>query len=1459
MKPLSRYLILLVTVAAGFSHLSAQPRCKIEHYSTEDGLSHDMVTYMYKDSEGFMWFGTWNGLNRFDGKQFLTFKSTPGDYSYIMNDRIDQITEDDHKHLWLKSYDGQIYRFNKKTERFQPTLRLLKQPPAIGAFKGILSRYDDKLWMETVGKGVLVLENPASDTSSWKLYSAEAEKGYKIPSNKILFLKEDSKGQVWLGTDKGLCRLGKNRAGIYESSPVRFADDTVAVTCFSENTGAVYAGTSDGRLLVFSGTGQLLTALKIGQSPLNALLVSGNQQYLYVTTASGTLARINRQNFAVTLFTQAYSTSLSALYEDRRGDLWIKPANEGVLVFHVHQEVFKKFSQQNNARYNYSGDHFRVYEDKNGVLWVNMKGGGFGYYHPEADAVEYFYNNPASGNRRFSNIVNSVFYDPDGLLWLRTDERGIEKITFQPEDFRQQVLVTSGMYPSDNEVRGLLEDRKHRLWLGMKSGRLYIRSNGADANVHFDNMPAQGPGQVYTIMQDKAGCIWMGTKAHGLYRATPVNAAETAYHLEHWGADARDAKAISSNEIYTLLQDSRGRIWAGSFDSGLNLIQQENGKVYFIHDSGMLAKYPEGRHRKIRHIAEDQNGCLWLATTDGLLIMKAGERGAVEYATWQKLPGDAHSLGNNNVQYVFRDSRQQMWLATMGGGLNKAITDDPLHALHFDVYTVKQGLPNDYLLSCTEDSFGYLWIATQTGLSRLDKNTMKFRNYNSNDGLPMFAFSEASCELLDNGYMVFGTIRGFIEVNPAALKEHPIDVQLAFTRLQINNETVVPGTAGSVLPAALNYTTAIQLGYDENTIGVDFSIPDYRTGSRPVFAYRLQGFEDNWNQTAEGRAVYTHLPPGNYLLEVKSANAALYRQQPVRTLAITILPPFWKTWWAYLLYLILLGVAGFFLWKTAITMLRLRQRLALEKRIAALKLDFFTNVSHELRTPLTLILNPADALGRSEVLTEQGRQYVEVIKRNAQRMNRFVNQLLELRKLESGKAKLQLSQVVPAELVHAVVACFGEVLKEKKIALRVDGGAEGLTVWWDADKMETALYNVVANACKYTPEGRSIAVTIRRQDKKIEIAVEDEGTGVQPEELPFLFDLFYEGKNSATSTAKGTGIGLALTKEITGLHNGTIQAALNPAGGLTVTLVLPELPAAALTAEFTPKQPLSAVTAGLKEEESAATVTVAETGTGGQRPELPMVLLVEDNTDLRLFIQSLLLQDYRVALAENGREGGRLAAELMPDLIISDIMMPEVNGIEMLDALKKEMLTSHIPVILLTAKTAVESQIEGLEYGADYYISKPFNNSFLLAAVKNLIRQRSLLLKNLLSGKENLRLEPGEVQVTSQDARFLKEVMEVVEKNMENEEFDIETVAASVGMGRTTFYRKFKGLTGMAPVEFIRDMRLQRAQQYFNSGYGNVSEVAYAVGFGNVKYFSTCFKAKYHVAPTDYLKQKTDL
>lgn len=1439
---------------------TAQPKCKIERYSTEDGLSHDAVTCMMKDRDGFMWFGTWDGINRFDGHNFISYKSSPGDQSQLKNDRIDQIVEDRSNHLWLRAYDKEIYRFDKKTEQFLPISPFIN---TTGKQKidcsRIIAGENGSIWLVTFRNGLLFIPQTNLSSPRFISYKKGLKPGYQLPSNTINFFHQDHDHNIWIGTPDGACLLTKSASGAYQSIPLEVnLAANLNFTTVNEDDHQLYFGTSQGYLIIYNKTSKKTICQKITSNTLNALILSKINGCIYGTTSAGELIKVNLNdnNITTSVFTRA--GGLYSIYEDRGGKLWIEPKSQGVVRFDPYKRSFQYFSQKNDALYNNSGNHFKVLEDNSGLILINMKGGGFGYYNEAKAKVDYFYDDPDDPNRQLSNIVTCLYYDTAGILWLSTDDRGIDKIIFQNTAFNQQQLVDQAPFKSDNEVRGILYDRKGRLWLGVKSGKLYIYQNNKRINIQFINEPPGGLGLVYSMLQDRLGNIWLGTKASGLYKASPINTEETTYRLTNYQADKQGPNSLNSNEIYALQEDHEGRIWIGTFDEGLNLAVNDHNTVKFSHTGAAFKHYPKEAFRKIRNMALDREGNLWIGTTDGLLVVDpvSGHSPAYRYVSYRKIPGSKQSLGNNDIQFIYRDSKNTMWLATSGGGLDQAIGDDPFQYLTFKDYSTRDGLPNDYVLSCAEDNHRNLWIATQNGLSKFNIAKKQFRNYDSYDGLPKTGFSEASCIRTAGGDIVFGNIKGFLTFNPDRITNYRFKANMALTNLQINNEDIAPGDNDAV-NYNIDYIKKLKLKYNQNIISIDYAVLDYRSSFKQAYAYRLTGFDTVWhNNKGQRRATYTNLPPGNYTFEVKSLSNDLYTKLPAKSLAITILPPPWRTWWAYLIYLLLAVIAIETIRRIALTMLKLRHRIAVEKRLSDLKLSFFTNVSHELRTPLTLILNPIEEIARKEELSKQGNEYINVVRKNANRMVRFINQLLDLRKVQSGKATLTITQTEMVAFIRNIGEYFTDIAREKRIELKISANTDELWAYIDADKIDIVIYNILANAFKFTPEGKTICIILNQfdADDYFRIEIIDQGIGVANDKLNDIFELYYEGDNRQGNHQKGTGIGLALSKEFIELHQGKIVAKNNPEGGLTIAIEL-KLENDYFTGDQGALTHLGEASQQIQEiEESLYSLTLSVTRQNDIN--VPLVLLVEDNIDLRKFLVIQLSEFYRVEEAENGEEGLQKAVQLLPDLILSDVMMPKMTGIQMLDQLKNDLSTSHIPVVLLSAKFSVESQIEGLKYGADCYITKPFRNDYLFMSIENLLRQRKKIFESFLNGKKTINLGPGEIMITSKDEIFLKEVIKIVEDGMLDTEFNIDTVAETIAMSRSAFYKKFKSLTDLAPVEFVREMRLKRARQYFDAGDHNIAEIAYAVGFNNAKYFSTCFKEQYHLTPSEYLKSR---
>lgn len=1431
-------VVLLFLIASAY----AQPRCKLEYYSAENGLSHEAVTQMLKDREGFMWFGTWDGINRFDGRSFVSYKSSPGDQSQLGNDRIDQFIEDQNDHLWIMAYDRQVYRFDKKSEQFQPLSPVFNNSGKQKiTFSRILHAANNRVWLQSVNNGLYCIPQTALSPKRIVHY----------PVNDMNFFHEDREKGIWVGTRQGLQRFSLSANDDYKSSQVTVPSlpDRSDYSAVEEDAASLYFGTADGRLVIFDKRANTFSIWPIADNRIQGLRRSKKKEVVYASTINGQLITFHLHDKSFTTDNCPAAEHFLSIYEDSKGILWVESHSAGVSRFDASSRTFTQFSNQYTDRLNSINNRVKVWEDNNGLVWVFMKGGGFGYYNNTTGKFEYLLNTPDAGISRLSDKIYSVYYDKAGVFWVTTNERQLIKIIIQANVFEQQPLTAQSISKFDNEVRGIYYDNKGRLWLGIKNGKLYVYEKGKPVNNLFDNEPAEGLGLVYSIMQDSRDNIWLGTKANGLFKAVPVNTAGTKYHLIHFPSGNGSA-GIPCKEIYSLLQDHQGRIWIGSFDNGLFLLQEERGNVTFIPASDLYKNYPKELFHKIRHMAVDAKNNLYIGTTNGLLLLNtnAPQNTPHAFAVYRKIPGDKKSLGNNDIQFIYHDAKNRLWLATSGGGFCEAIGDKPFERLQFRNYTTKDGMPNDYVLSCAEDVQGNLWLATENGLARFDPNKATFRNYDSYDGLPRSGFSEAAaCKRLPNGQLVFGTTKGVLTFDPGRISSERITANIAFTNLQINNEDAAAGEKESVLQHAVNFTDELTLKYNQNIISIDYAILDQRAGNRPELVYRLLGFDSAWhNDRLQRRATYTNLPPGKYVFEVKSFSSDLYSNTPYKRMSITILPPPWKTWWAYVLYILFIAAVLLVVRRYALAMIRLRNKVAIEKKLAAMKESFFTNISHELRTPLTLIINPIEQLSRKEKLSAEGTAWLNVARKNASRMVRFINQLLDLRKVESNQATLHRSMVEVVSFVKKISEHFAEALKSKQLKLEIVAGEQELYASVDAEKIDIVIFNLLANAVKFTPENKTITIHVAQvtAEQSFLIAVSDQGSGVDKTKLNNIFDLFYEGDHPARAQ-KGSGIGLALSKELVQLHGGSIWAENNAHGGLTVSIKIKQHTEAGKHAE-----PLA------YELHDDVPVYMNSPVTPPLNNDAPLVLLVEDNDELRSFLSSQLSEFYRVEVAVNGEEGWQKAGVVLPDLILSDIMMPVMDGIQMLDKIKNNINTSHIPVVLLSAKHSIESRLEGLRYGADCYITKPFHNEYLIASIDNLLKQRKKLFETLISKKPVTALSPSPIVVTSGDELFLKDVIKVVEEKMTDPGFNMEAVAESMSMSRSAFYKKFKSLTGLTTVEFVRDMRLQRAKQYLDGGSTNIAEVAYWSGFNNPKYFSTCFREKYQVSPSDYLKSQ---
>ncbi|HSC55328.1 MAG TPA: two-component regulator propeller domain-containing protein [Phnomibacter sp.] len=1455
-----KFFIAIVFILFASASSWAQPDASIVHYTTEDGLSDNRITCFAKDEEGFLWIGTWSGLNRFDGKTFVSYGGSLFN-GHSLRNRIDRIVADKKNNLWIQFRDGEVCRFNKKTEQlFEVEPNLKDEIPGKANITYVLPD-EESVWLMTEHHGIFSARPTANSQYKYQQYSNASPKSIRLPSNTLLFFFADKAGNKWISTDSGLVMLSEDTHGRITKKQLPTLPDIGNINHIIEEGNMVWFSCTKGWLLGYNKTTQKFSSYKIDNQPMQDLFASQGNQWVYLIGKAGKLYRFQPGTGQTTPFQMAGSPAFHSLFGDSSGNIFIEPEDNGVIRFDPKKSSFDKYVLKSNPEFFKSFRGFERFLDNKGRFWAIMKGSGLGYYDSARQSISYFYNNPDDPLSKFYNSVRVIYYDPQGVMWLATQDVGMLRIVF-----RDNNIVKNGFSPRLSvplcEVRGVSGDFRNRLWVANKAGELTVIENNKPVKIQF-NQSEHTIENVYCLFEDSRRNMWIGTKGYGLFQAIPQNLEGTVYDIKYYGHQPGNPHSLGSDKIYSVAEDKAGRIWVATFEAGLNMMQNEGGQTSFLHPKNGLTGYPSNGFLKMRHITVDNQGRLWAGTTDGLMVVSVSlnQKAGFSFKTYKNDANQLNSLSENDVQFIYQDSHQNIWICTGGGGINKVIETAANQPLQFQRISIGNGPQYNYVISCVEDFQSNLWFTTPTSLIRYDGK--RFRFYNSNDGIPAKGFSEAASTRIANGDLAFGTYDGYITFSPQALQDHAIKANLVFTNLLVNNGRIEVGDSSGILSQSLNEIKAIELGYKQSIFSIDFEMLDYRYYSNGLFAYRLRGFDDEWKQSQQdiNRITYTNLPPGKYVLEVKSLSTDRYSNDPIRRLSIHILPPPWKTWWAYLIYALIATAIGVVVYRTTRTLVVLRNKVSIEKKMAELKLRFFNHISHELRTPLSLIQGPADELAQKHTSDPAEKSNIHIIQKNASRMSRFINQLLDLGKMQHGKMVLHISEMEMAILMRQTTGYFMNALKEKQMRIEVQADPDPLHAWIDADKIETVLYNLLANAMKFGPKGSTIFLGIHKGQAPdtIKITVRDQGPGVQETELDQIFALYYEGAHHPKQTLKGTGIGLALSKEIIDLHHGSIYATNNEDGGLTVTIILPTSKTHFSADKAIITEPSTATAIWPIEKDEAPVITPTHSQTLPEQiidelTEKPHVLLVEDNDDMRDFLTRQLQTIYQVHTAANGLLGLQKAQQIVPNLIVSDVMMPEMDGLTMLDLLKKNPATSHIPVVLLTAKYDVESQVEGLKYGADYYIPKPFNIEFVKAAISNLLKQREQLFAQLQAPKKEA--EPIQQSlITTHDEQFLRDVIASVEAGLPEPDFDIDSIATSVAMSRSAFYKKFKSLTNKAPVEFLNEMRMKKAKQLFEEGEHRISYVSMAVGFNSTKYFSTSFRKYYQLSPSEFLKQ----
>ncbi|MFT3753132.1 MAG: two-component regulator propeller domain-containing protein [Paludibacter sp.] len=1454
--------------------LTSQTIPQVTHYSMDNGLSENHILCMLQDRKGVMWFGTFDGLNRFDGYTFSNYKGGENQKYRLLNFRVDQLKQDKWGFLWLLTNDNRFYRFNPVNEKFLPVPQF---DSGFQNFKKALSQIsimpDGTVWLYNREAGVSDCFRVESNTLTEGIrvthFCIPNKSPYVDKINKIYL---DRSGNTWILTSNGAYMAKKN-----SNKLVKILSDKTGDAFFSiiECSLGTVVGGENGKIWTINKYNRPINSAVVSKSfnivdfqKLNndELLVITNKWAFYIYQLSSGLFREISCN-------ELRQNTVFGSYKDKTGNIWINTDNPGGVLFETNLRSFRYFPVDTTKYINRQSVDPMVKEDKFANIWVLTNKGGFYKYNQKQKLLE-----PISerGDDKISitNINYQGIVDQQGNLWINTYLHGIDKIVFRHSHFAFTKPFDCEFYDSKNDIRTLFEDSRKLLWVASKNGLVYIYDRerkllgllGADGRLN-NKKPFES--QVYSICEDHTGAIWLGTKKKGLYRLD--RPLEKNCTVDNWTKNKTVQYNISSNSIYSIFEDHLQRLWIGTFGGGLNQVDKSGGKIRFLNKYNELKNYPLPDCNRVRFITEDRNFNILIGTAQGLLVFKADKLAPdkIKFQLFTHNPNSISSLPGSDVHYVFEHKNGDIYLSTIGGGvcvINGGIKSGitpvfrPLKSADGrtinSVYTIKTDHKNN------------LWMSTETQVVRYNPVSKKMDTYKPVTTGNYF-FDEAAVCQTSRGDLMYGTSNGFLTFKPSRIQKSNFIPSICFTQFYLFNKVVNVGAADSLLHKTIDETPELTLTSEQNTFSIEYAAIDHANPYAIQYAYKMDGLEKGWNYVDNQRiATYTNLPKGEYIFRVKSTNADGEWVNNEKTIVIVKLPSFWESAWGVFFYFVSFIVLSVVVAYILFVIYKLRNEIDLEQRISNMKLRFFTDISHELRTPLTLIASPVDNLMRNEPLSDQGREQLQMVQRNTDRMLRLINQILDFRKIQNKKMKLVIEVIRVTDFLEEIRMSFLNSSDEKKIKLHISDHSNNAQLCVDKDKFEKIFFNLISNAFKFSPAENKIDIIITENTENVTITVQDRGMGISQEKLKFLFNRFesFALSNNLLSNnlsfQASTGIGLSLTKELVELHKATIEVESEIGKGSAFKVKFRKgvkhfdqneefLMRDLDTIDNNPER-TTIFNATKKEMEIETRPDKKLTN------ELLKILVVEDNSELRAFLKLALISDYDVHEAENGFSALDMIRTHSFDIIISDIMMPDMDGLELTRELKYDINTSHIPLILLTAKTDLESKLEALELGADDYITKPFSTSYLISRIENLVKTRLQLLDHLKSTLACGVIALSKPELTNMDEIFLKKTITFMEENYENPDMNVDDIALSTGMSRSSYFKKIKSLTGLAPGDFIREFRIQKSIQLMEGGETNISQIAYSVGINDIRYFRKWFKQKCGLNPSEYIAQKTN-
>ena len=1297
------------------------------------------------------------------------------------------------------------------------------------------------------------------DGNTFTVYRNSSEKN-SISNNDILSILEDKDGLIWVGTYNGLNTYNpkKNLFTNYTHQKEKTSLSNNTIWTIKEmSNGEIWIGTSDG-LSIFNKKTKTFTNVYKNKDKQNSLvgnhvlsILETKEKDIYIGTTKGFSKLISRRdtnfkfkNFKTIENSKNSVISVQDLIEDAAGNLLIASAENGVLKFTTFSNKLEVYVSNNKIHKNVR----RLAFDAQNKLWIGTYEGL--YILDKSQNLTTLKNEVSNDKSLSKNSIKSIFKDKKGAIWIGTYYGGLNIWDPANVNFINYTTNTFNTNLSYSVVSSIEKYTEEIIYLGTEGKGINIL-NIKENTIKYINQEkyrALTNNNIKSLLIDQNKLLWVGTVNSGI---NLFNINKNTFVNDQLNSNLKEY--LKNVGVYEIKASQKKVLWIGTFGKGLVAYNTQK-KTYttFLHNSKDKNTIT---NNLIRAITIDSKNNVWVGTQVGLNRI-ANKEHITRYFY------DSEIKSGDDISTIFEDSNQTIWVGTKAKGLYK------LNGSSFEKIPLEiKNLPISYVHSILEDVAQNLWISTNKGILKYNPANGSTLLYNQKDGLISNEFNDNSSLKIGESQFFFGGPNGVTSFNTNTFNVNNYAPQVIITDFKIKNKSILVNDTATILENTIQYTNKLALSHEQGNFSIQFAIPNFLNPKNNSYKYRLRGLEDDWVYTSENTASYTIQNPGNYVFEVKGANSDGVWNTASTTLKIQVSPAPWRSWWAFLLYAILILTALYFLITIQQSKTKLKYKLDLEQlenekneETNKAKLEFFTNISHEFRTPLTLILGPLHQILEDYKGSSKMYKKLLVVENSANHLLQLINRLMDFRKLEKNLFKLEAAEGNIVKFLKEIFLSFSEYAKDGDYEYNFHTTQDEILVFYDRYKLERVFYNLISNAFRYTQKNGSINIRVKKEENNIIISIEDTGVGISDKNKENIFDRFFEvsSNNSPENNYnKGTGIGLSIAKNIVNLHKGKIivqdnTQKLGSIFSVTLPLGKSHLLEDEILKDFKFSDDVSQYINQLKEPVILLEDEFKDTIKDNQKAT---ILLVEDHKPLRKFMKSLLKEQYNILEAENGKIALKMAIKYIPNLIVSDVVMPVMVGTELCSEIKNDIKTSHIPIILLTSRSALIYKLEGLESGADDYLSKPFNVNEFKIRIKNLLNATNRL-KDKFSGENGILSD--EVILSSLDEKLYKKALDIIASNIANESFDIPFFCSELGVSRTMLFIKIKAWTNFTPNDFIQHFRMKSAAQLLEQGKLNISEISYKVGFKNPKYFSKCFLKKYGETPTQYANKFSD-